>query len=74
MKNEYSFYLLILLAFVDYQRIYTEPITDLESARAFLGDLPSMLTELLNTHSTVNIDELRWNSLEMFNFLEMLTS
>ncbi|KAL3108419.1 hypothetical protein niasHT_015341 [Heterodera trifolii] len=60
--------------FVDYQRIYTEPIGDLDSARAILGELPSMVSLLLETSDGVESEELRWNDLEVFNCLEMLTT
>uniref|UniRef100_A0A183C0K6 Protein lines n=1 Tax=Globodera pallida TaxID=36090 RepID=A0A183C0K6_GLOPA len=60
--------------FVDYQRIYTEPITDLDSAHTILGELPSMVALLLETSTIAEVEELRWNELEVFNFLEMLTT
>lgn len=63
----------IVKEFIDYDRITAVPITDMESAQTFLGELPKFVELLLHT-STLEIDELRWSELEIFNFLEMLTT
>jgi hypothetical protein len=42
-------------------------------ANTFLGDLPLLVKQLLLT-TKLDIEPLRWTELEVFNFLEMLTS
>jgi len=62
-----------LSEFVNYQRIVADPIFDRQSAQTYLGELPQLVEQLLFTKS-LDMKELRWNELELFNFLELLTS
>uniref|UniRef100_A0A1I8BX15 CCR4-NOT transcription complex subunit 11 n=1 Tax=Meloidogyne hapla TaxID=6305 RepID=A0A1I8BX15_MELHA len=61
------------IEFVNYQRIVADPIFDRQSAKIYLGELPQLVEQLLFT-KTLDIKELRWNDLELFNFLELLTT
>uniref|UniRef100_A0A914LRG8 F-box domain-containing protein n=1 Tax=Meloidogyne incognita TaxID=6306 RepID=A0A914LRG8_MELIC len=61
------------MEFVNYQRIVADPIFDRQSAQTYLGELPQLVEQLLFTKS-LDMKELRWNELELFNFLELLTT
>ena len=60
---------------MDYHRLFSEPIHDQPSAAIYLGELPMLSEQLLQcTANNIELAALRWTELEVFNFLEMLTS
>jgi hypothetical protein len=59
--------------FVDYHRVIADPVNDRQSAIDILGTLPYFTGQMLRTN-TIAVPQLRWSELEVFNFLEMLTS
>jgi len=59
---------------IDYETVTNDVIGDMQMAREMLGEMPELVSQLMRTGIGVEVKQLYWTDVQVFNLIEMLTT